>query len=123
MCYPPARLLSGLGSHLAVGREQCVAPGENLLGYSELGELFAKHKLKDLAAKPATGFGTVKIALNYLLDDGSRETEFPYGAILIFGKEVVEVMEWHSVEDGLMGLTRTIDSCLRREDESENRSE
>jgi len=42
--------------------------------------------------------------------NGPEVAVLPLESALILGEEPVEVMEQHPVEDGLLGLTRAVDS-------------
>jgi len=52
------------------------------------------------------------MAFGHLLDDRPQKTIFLLEAALILGQEPVEVMKKHPVEDGPLGMTRAVDSCM-----------
>ena len=56
----------------------------------------------------------VQTALHDFLDDRPEEAILLLEAALIFSQEPVEVMEQHPVEDGALGMSRTITSGHRR---------
>jgi hypothetical protein len=60
------------------------------------------------------------MAFGHLLYDRTEEAVLLLEARIIFGKELVEVMEEHSVEDDAPGMTRAIDSWHSRSHRSRN---
>ena len=52
----------------------------------------------------------VEIALDHLLDDRPEKTVLPLETTLILSQEPVEMIEYHSVKDGPLRMTRTIDA-------------
>jgi len=57
----------------------------------------------------------------HLFDDGgTEEAVLFFKPGLIFGKELVKVMEQHPVEHGAFGMSRAIDPCHSRSLESRN---
>jgi len=58
-----------------------------------------------------------------LLDDGPKIPVLSVEPAFILRDETFEVMEKHPVEDGLVGLARTVDPGHGKEDESRNRPE
>ena len=57
------------------------------------------------AGKPA-----VEVAVYDLLNDGTEEAILPLETALIFGQELLKVMEQYPVEHGAFRMTGTIDS-------------
>jgi len=57
------------------------------------------------------------------MDDGPEEPVLFFEMALIFGQELVKVMEKDAVKDGALGMTGRIDSSHSREEYSGNRPE
>lgn len=62
------------------------------------------------AGKPAARIAAVEVALDDFLDDGTEEAILPLETALIFGQELLKVMEQYPVEHGAFRMTGTIDS-------------
>jgi hypothetical protein len=60
------------------------------------------------AGKSAAGVAAVEIALDDLLDDRPEETVWLLKATLVLDEESVEIVKEHPVEDGALGMPRTI---------------
>jgi len=60
--------------------------------------------------KPATRVAAVEVALDHILDDGPEKAVLFLESGLIFGKELVKVMEEHPVEHGTFRMSGAIDS-------------
>lgn len=68
-----------------------------------------------MSAKPTLIAAAVQVALNHLLDDRPEEAVLLLETAVIFCQEAVEVMEEDAVEDGVFGMTGTIDSWHSKE--------
>jgi len=66
------------------------------------------------AGKPAARVAAVEVALDHILDDGSEEAVLSLETGLIFGQELVKVMEEHPVEHGAFRMSGTVNSCHSR---------
>jgi hypothetical protein len=62
------------------------------------------------AGKPAARITAVEVALDDFLDDGPEEAILLLETALIFGQELLKVMEQYPVEHGAFRMTGTIDS-------------
>jgi hypothetical protein len=60
------------------------------------------------AGEPAARIAAIEVSFNDFLDDGPEEAGLLLEAALVFCQETVEVMKQHSVEDGSLGMPRTI---------------
>jgi hypothetical protein len=66
-------------------------------------------------AKSTSATGKVKEALDHILDDGLEEAVISLETGLIFGQELVKVMEEHPVEHGAFRMSGTVTSCHSRD--------
>jgi hypothetical protein len=66
------------------------------------------------AGKPAARIAAIQITLDHLLDDGSEEAVLSLETGLIFGQELVKVMEEYTVEHGAFRMSGTVNSCHSR---------
>jgi len=66
------------------------------------------------AGKPAARVAAVEVALDHILDDGSEEAVLSLETGLIFGQELVKVMEEHPVEHGAFRMSGTVNFCHSR---------
>ncbi len=60
------------------------------------------------AGEPAARIAAIEVSFNDFLDDGPEEARLLLEAALVFCQETVEVMKQHSIEDGSLGMPRTI---------------
>jgi hypothetical protein len=61
-------------------------------------------------SKSAARVAAIEVALNDFLDNRPEEPMLFLEAALILREELIEVMEQHPVEDGTLGMSRTIGS-------------
>lgn len=66
------------------------------------------------AGKPTARVPSIQVTLDDLLDNRPKEAVFFLETALILHQEALEVMEEHTVEDGALGMSGTIDSWHRR---------
>jgi hypothetical protein len=71
--------------------------------------------------KPTVRIAAIEIPFHNLLDDRPEEPILLLETAFIVGQEPVEMMKKHPVEDGALGMSRTVNSCHSRSYKSKNR--
>ena len=94
-----------------------LGPALGVAGGTEAAGAAGEHKQPLLATvgtadagKPAAGIAAIEVALHHLLDDGPKEAVFFLKAALMLGKETVEIVKEHAIEDGAFGMARAVNS-------------
>jgi hypothetical protein len=72
------------------------------------------------AGKPTARVAAVDVALDDFFDDRTEEAILFLKTSLILRQETVELMKQHPVEDGPLGMSRTVNSCHSRSFSSGN---
>jgi len=131
-------LTLGQSSDLAADVETCVAPAENfplapllpafgMTRWTKSACLAGKHQqalfstvLAPDAGKSAHRIAAVEILLYNILDHRPEIAVLLLEPILIFSKELLEIIKKHPIKNGVFRMTLAVDLCHGREDDSRN---